>query len=136
MRSIIKHFLALAFLFVGFQVHAKGSCKEGRDKPYSFKKMKAELNLTAEQLQQLEGVSKKMSKEIIKQKRKAMEEAQAALNSALKSEASDEQIRAQFDELQKRQEDFSRTRFEKILKVRSVLTAEQKNKFKTIFDKK
>lgn len=98
--------------------------------------MKAELNLSPEQLQQLETITKTMTKEVVKQKKKAMQEAQAALNKALKSDATDDQIRAQFDELQMRQEDFSRTRFEKILKVRSVLTAEQKHKFKTIFDKK
>lgn len=100
-----------------------------------MKNIKKELNLTAEQKKQLKD-SGGYSREDMKKKHTALREAQKSLEETLKSDASEEQIRAKFTELQTIQEDFAKARFEKILKIRSVLTPEQRAKFKNVIGKK
>ncbi len=134
--KFLKYIISTSILLAGLNASAdKKFCKGDDDKHFSFKKMKKELNLTSEQLSQLKS-SKKEMKTQLKEKKQAMRAAKKDLELALKSNTSEDQIRTKYAELQKLQEDFSKSRFEMILKVRSVLTAEQKAKFKTAFGDK
>ncbi|MFN3454611.1 MAG: Spy/CpxP family protein refolding chaperone [Pseudobdellovibrio sp.] len=133
-----KHFIVMSSLIIFSALHsyADSDCMDmGKDKFNYMKKIKKELNLTAEQKKQLKD-SGGYSREDMKQKHTALREAQKSLEETLKSDASEEQIRAKFTELQTIQEDFAKARFEKILKIRSVLTPEQRAKFKNVIGKK
>ena len=113
--------------------HGKG----GKDKHFygSLKKIKEQLNLTDEQKNKLKEMQDTYGKEAMKKKHDKMDKAQKDLEEALRSDASDEKVREQFSELQKIQEDFAKTRFEKIILIRSILTPEQRAKFKTLIGK-
>lgn len=100
-----------------------------------IKKLKEELNLTSEQKKQLKSMKSKLGKDSMKKKHAEMAKAYKDLEMALQSEASDDDIREKFNNLQKLQEDFARTRFEKILFIRSILTPEQRAKFNSLIGK-
>jgi Spy/CpxP family protein refolding chaperone len=93
------------------------------------------LNLTEEQEKKLKETQATYGKEAMKKKHDAMEKAQDELSEALKSDATDEKIREKFAALHKIQEDFATVRFEKILYIRSILTPEQRTKFKELIGK-
>ena len=123
---------------------AEAGKKEGREGGHghhgkhfygNLKKIKEQLNLTDEQKTKLKDMKATHGKEVMKKKQEAMEQAHKDLKEALKSDASDETIREKFAALQKVQEDFAKTRFEHILLIRSVLTPEQRTKFKTLIGK-
>lgn len=99
-----------------------------------LKKMKAELNLTDEQVAKLKEM-KKSSKTDMKALRKSMQEAKSNFEKALSSAATDDEIKTKYAELEKIQQEFSKARLEKILATRSVLTPEQRLKFKAHFDR-
>ncbi len=114
----------------------KGSCKGKEKHFYSIlPKVKKQLNLTEEQKNKLKEMKDTYGREAMKKNHVAMEKAQKELEEALKSDASDEKVREKFDVLHKLQEEFAKTRFEKILLVRSILTPEQRLKFKTLIEK-
>lgn len=134
-RSALFAIFSIAFLFTNLAMAEEHGDRKGRkDKHHygSLKKIKEQLNLTKEQNKLLKDSQATFGKETMKKKHGELEAAQKDLEQALKSDATDEQIRAKFTALQKLQEDFAKTRFEKILYVRSILTPEQRTKFKTL----
>lgn len=133
-RHLMKFFstiLSITVLFLGLQANA--DChKEGKGKHF-FKKMKKELNLTPQQMEQMKSF-KKEAKSQFKAKKESMKQARKALESALKSNSSEDVIRARYADLKAQQDEFSQARFEKILKIRAILTEEQRAKFKSSFE--
>ena len=115
----------------------KGDSCKGKEKHFYsvLPKIKEKLNLTEEQKNKLKETKETYGKDAMKKKHEAMEKAQKELEEALKSDASDEKVREKFEALHKIQEEFARVRFEKILVVRSILTSEQRLKFKELIGK-
>lgn len=132
--KVLSYFLSLAVLLLGLNANADGHFdKDRKDKAFSFRKMKKELNLTPVQLEQLKSF-KKEAKDQLKAKKEAMKEARKGLETTLKSDNSEEAIRTKFSELQAKQDEFSKARFEMVLKIRSILTPEQRAKFKSTYE--
>ena len=130
-------FLASPLASAGKGHGDKGDSCKGKEKSFFsiHPKIKEQLNLTEEQKNKLKEMKDTYGKEAMKKKHVAMEKAQKELEEALKSDATDEKVREKFDALHKLQEEFAKTRFEKILHVRSILTPEQRLKFKTLIGK-
>ncbi len=131
MSPKMKHALN-AFLVVAIagplstsSAHAK------RDK---YIKMAEELQLTAAQREQLEKIRGEYKK-TLPGKREAMEAKRDEMEKALRGTNPDAEVRKKFDELEKAQADFAKSRFEKILAIRAILTPEQRQKFKAFDDK-
>lgn len=132
--KVLSYFLSLTVLLLGLNANADSHFgKDGKDKAFSFRKMKKELNLTPAQVEQLKSF-KKEAKDQLKAKKEAMKEARKGLETTLKSNSSEEAIRTKFSELQAKQDEFSKARFEMVLKIRSILTPEQRAKFKSAFE--
>ena len=111
-------------------------CNEKEKQFYgSLKKIKEKLDLTEEQKNKLKDMQATYGKEAMKKKHHEMEQVQKELEDLLKSDASDEKAREKFAALQKIQEDFAKTRFERILHIRSILTPEQRAKFNNMIGK-
>ncbi len=94
-----------------------------------LEKLTKELGLTTEQQEQVKAVHGKDRAQIKKQ-REVMRTARKELEQAIKSSATDEEIHGKFSQLEKAQAEFSKLRFEKVLAIRSILTAEQRLNFK------
>ncbi len=91
-------------------------------------RMADELKFTVEQRDKLKKIQDDFHK-TLPEKRKAMEAAREELQKALRGSGSADEVRKKFEELERRQADFARSRFEKILSVRALLTPEQREKF-------
>lgn len=91
--------------------------------------MMKELNLTAEQKQKMQEL-RSGDREKMQNKRKEMQAARDALDAAMKGNASEKEIWGKFDDLQKVQAKFAKERFEKVMEIRSLLTPEQRAKFR------
>lgn len=94
-----------------------------------LEKLTKELGLTTEQQEQVKAVQDKDGAQIKKQ-REIMRTARKELEQAIKSSATDEEIRGKFSQLEKAQSEFSKLRFEKVLAIRAILTPEQRLIFK------
>lgn len=141
-KTALLAIFSMAFFLSPFALAGKKDGHDGhhgKDKEKQFygslKKIKEELNLTEEQKKQLKEMQATYGKEAMKKKHAEMDKAQDELEEALKSDASDEKVREKFVALQKIQEDFAKTRFERILHIRSILTPEQRAKFKNMIGK-
>jgi Spy/CpxP family protein refolding chaperone len=97
-------------------------------------KMADELKFTAEQREKLKKIQDEFHK-TLPEKRKAMEAAREELQKALRGSGTADEVRKKFDELERRQTDFARSRFEKILSVRALLSPEQREKFNAYDDR-
>lgn len=93
-------------------------------------RLTSELSLTDDQKSQLQKIHEEYMK-AMPEKKKAMLEARNQLQTALRGTASDSECQKRFEGLEKRQTEFGRARFQKLLAVRSVLTPEQRQKFKS-----
>ena len=130
-------FLASPLASAGKGHGDKGDSCKGKEKHFFsiHPKIKEQLNLTEEQKNKLKATKETYGREAMKKQHEAMEKAQKELEATLKSDASDEKVREKFEALHKIQEQFARLRFEKILVVRSILTPEQRLKFKDLIGK-
>lgn len=131
---------SVVFLLSNFALAGKKDMSHGcheKEKQFygSLKKIKEKLDLTDEQKTKLKDMQATYGKEAMKKKHHDMEQVQKDLEELLKSDASDEKVREKFAALQKIQEDFAKTRFERILHIRSILTPEQRTKFKNMIGK-
>lgn len=88
-----------------------------------------DLDLTKEQKQKLEAM-RADSKDDRKDNREAMKTARKALAEAAKGDASEAQLRTLFNSLQDLHKKNATARFEKLLKIRAILTPEQRKKIK------
>lgn len=116
----------LVFLAMGTSAHA-----EEQHESRFIKKMTAELELSSAQQKKLKKIHDS-SKADMKSKHKAMLEAQDTLDKTLHSDASDDEVRTKFNDLVKKQDDFTKARLEKILQVRKILSPEQRAKLQAM----
>lgn len=94
-----------------------------------------ELNLTNEQKEKLKNLRKE-SKDDRKEDFQKMRAESEAFRKKMASNAADDELRKDFAEQQKKRSEFAKQRFEHMLKVRAILTPEQRQKFAEITEKK
>jgi Spy/CpxP family protein refolding chaperone len=102
--------------------------------PEKYEKLAASLKFTPEQREKLQKIQDEYHK-TLPGKHQAMDQARMELETALKSEMSNDEVRKKFAEVEKRQTEFTEARFEKVLAVRALLTAEQRKMF-NVYDEK
>lgn len=88
-------------------------------------KLMQELDLTPEQSQQVEAIQEE-SKEIAEDLKEQMRSQREEMKSLMASDADAEEIRAQYQEAQSLRQELGNNRFETMLRVREVLTSEQR----------
>ncbi len=87
-----------------------------------------ELNLTKEQIQKIQAI-RRQYQDRLTQQRQSVKQAQQSLKDLMASgNASSEQIRQQFNQVQALQQTLADTRMESMLAIRTVLTGEQRQK--------
>lgn len=118
MRMVVVFFTVLAMQNTAFAESNQTKSSWLRD----------ELRLSDEQRARLSKIEKE-SAEALFAKRQTMRKAKDTLEAAVKSEESDAQLKEKFQAMQLAENDFSAARFEKVLKIRSLLTSEQRAKF-------
>ncbi|MCP5468357.1 MAG: Spy/CpxP family protein refolding chaperone [Deltaproteobacteria bacterium] len=85
-----------------------------------------EYQPTAEQMQQIEDLYEKSGD--WRESREKMRESRKSLHDAMRSDASEAELRKKFNEMQKMKQEMHQKHFEKMLKLRSILTPEQREK--------
>jgi Spy/CpxP family protein refolding chaperone len=127
MRIFSKVISSVAVL--GFTLLTAGSALSDERSGGFLERIKSQLDLSTEQREQLKAIA-----EPHRENRKAMHEeletARNGLEAALSSSATDQELRTLFETLKAAQEKMALARFEKILKIRAILTAEQRKKFR------
>lgn len=128
---IERHAFIHRFLLTGFAIFLATLSQNSlaKDTWRSRHNAQIELNLTAEQQTKLDKIEKEYSASLGDQ-RAAMSSARRSLESALQSSDSDDQIRKKFELLRVAEEQFAKTRFNKILEIRALLTPDQRIKFR------
>jgi Spy/CpxP family protein refolding chaperone len=111
------------------KISAKDSAAKDPVKELRWTKIADELKLTSDQRTKLDKIRSEFRK-TLPGKRKAMESSEEDLQKALRSSATEDELRKKFGELAKKQDEFATARFEKILAIRALLTSEQREKFK------
>lgn len=96
--------------------------------PIEITKVFEKLNLSADQKAQLKVLREEMQRNVETNK-VAVAEARAKLDSVLDGESSDEAIRAAHAELMKQRNELETQQLEHMLKVRALLTPEQRKTF-------
>lgn len=97
--------------------------------------LKKELGLTDEQYAKVKSFKEADRKEL-ETIRKNFKELKKSFNETMKKTSStNEELKQKFDEFQKARDQYQRARFEKMLKMRGVLTPEQLEKFSKAMDK-
>ena len=87
-----------------------------------------ELNLSKEQIQKIQAI-RRQYQDRLTQQRQSVKQAQQALKDLMASgDASSEQIRQKFNQVQTMQQTLADTRMESMLAIRTVLTVEQRQK--------
>lgn len=89
------------------------------------------LNLTPEQVQQIQAIRKRYQARLTAE-RQAVRVAQQELNQLMTGNASPEQIRQQFEQLQGLKQKLGDTRLESMLAIRNVLNPDQRQKLTEI----
>lgn len=97
--------------------------------------LKKELGLSDEQYAKVKSFREADRKEI-EVIRKNFKELKKSFNEAMeKTSSTNEELKQKFDEFQKARDQYQRARFEKMLKMRGVLTPEQLEKFSKAMNK-
>lgn len=100
-----------------------------RVKQFPAPRMIEDLALTEDQVEQLKKIHED-KKDQFRAKREAIMERRKKLNEAMQGDTKESELRKLFQSLQDTQKEFMETRFEKVLSIRSILTPEQRKKFK------
>ncbi|MDF5722256.1 MAG: Spy/CpxP family protein refolding chaperone [Rhizonema sp. PD37] len=87
-----------------------------------------ELNLTPQQIQQINAI-RKQAKEQIPQKRQAVRQAQQELYQLMSGTASTEQVRDKYNQLKTLRQELSDAEFDNTVAIRDVLNTQQRQKF-------
>ncbi|UIE38779.1 Spy/CpxP family protein refolding chaperone [Leptodesmis sichuanensis] len=111
--SAISHSIALAQLNQPKRAEARGWLKE--------------LNLSSEQIQKIRQIRSQYQGRLTQQRR-AAQQAQRELKELMAGNASTEQVRQKFDQVQRLRQELSDTRMESMLAIRKVLNPEQRQK--------
>jgi protein CpxP len=96
----------------------------GRDKQGWLK----DLNLTPDQLQKIQ-VIRNQYKDQFSQQRQTAQQAQRELRDLMAGDASSEQIRQKYKQVQALKQQYANTRFNSMVDIREILTPEQRQKF-------
>ncbi len=99
--------------------------------PVEITKVFEKLNLTPEQKTQMKTLREEMQQNVEKNK-VGVAEAQRKLDSVMDGESSDEVIRSAHTELVKQRNELETQQLEHMLKVRALLTAEQRKTFSSL----
>lgn len=99
--------------------------------PVEITKVFEKLNLTADQKAQMKVLREEMQRNVEKNK-VAVAEAQAKLDSVLDGDSSDDTIRAAHSDLLKQRNELESQQLEHMLKVRALLTPEQRKTFSSL----
>lgn len=75
---------------------------------------------------------RQQSRDEVKTKKASLKEAREKLKTAMKSNASDQELETLFEQTLTLQQEMSRLRFKKMISVRAVLTPEQREKFNAL----
>jgi len=86
-----------------------------------------ELNLSPEQIQQIRQIRGQYQGRLTQQ-RQAVQQAQQELKDLMAGNASTEQVRQKFDQVQRLRQELTNTRMESMLAIRGVLNPEQRQK--------
>ncbi|MBW4552853.1 MAG: Spy/CpxP family protein refolding chaperone [Aphanocapsa sp. GSE-SYN-MK-11-07L] len=87
-----------------------------------------DLNLTPEQLKQLQAVRQQYSGQLT-QKAQNLRQARQEMVQMMSGTATDQQLRAKFDQIEALHQEVTKLRFESMLAMRSLLTPEQRSQF-------
>ncbi|AFY64927.1 Spy/CpxP family protein refolding chaperone [Geitlerinema sp. PCC 7407] len=87
-----------------------------------------DLGLSPDQLQQLQSI-RGQYREPLQAKRTALRQAQDELRTRMTGDASDDEIRRQFQEVQRLRQEMAELRFESMLAARKIMTDEQRDRF-------
>ncbi|RYZ81615.1 MAG: hypothetical protein EOP04_23615 [Proteobacteria bacterium] len=118
---------------LGLLIMAMGSpalAKPGSE-PGEITKVYEKLNLSPEQKTQIKGMREEMQRNVEKNKQ-GVAEAQSKFDKALDEESSDETIRSTHTDLVKQRNDLETQQLEHMLKVRALLTPEQRKTFSSL----
>ncbi len=99
--------------------------------PAEITKVFEKLNLTSEQKAQMKVLREEMQKNVA-QNKVAVKEAKAKLDSVMDGESSDEAIREAHREFMKQRNELEDLQLEHMLKVRALLTPEQRKTFSSL----
>lgn len=127
LNKVLSVLILLSFVLIPTASYAEGGGKHGG-------KMFQKLNLTEEQQAQFKEL-REQSKETFEAKKEAVKSAKEKLTAAATTGATNAQLTTLFKEFQKARSDMSLYRFEQKLKMKALLTDEQKENFKLIRDK-
>jgi protein CpxP len=86
-----------------------------------------DLNLSPEQIQQIRQIRGQYQGRLTQQ-RQAVQQAQQELKDLMAGNASTEQVRQKFDQVQRLRDELTKTRMESMLAIRGVLNPEQRQK--------
>ncbi|MEB3280785.1 MAG: Spy/CpxP family protein refolding chaperone [Lyngbya sp.] len=115
------------------QILAQGKVYAGE--PDDTEQLLEQLNATPEQKQKMQEI-RAQYQDRISERKQLVRQAQQQLQELLSSNASDSQIRQQYDELMRLKQEMSKLQFEIILEVREVLTPEQRRQFADIMEQR
>jgi len=118
--------LCFASVLAGSPAQARQSSE-----PVEITKVFEKLNLSSEQKQQMKVLREEMQANVEKNK-VAVAEAKAKLDNVLDGESSDESIRTANAELIKQRNELETLQLEHMLKVRALLTPEQRKTFSSL----
>ena len=136
MNAIFKGigFLAI-FSLMALPVQAERTRGGDRHREGRLERMAAELALTAEQQEKMKTIHEKYEGAHSAMKEK-IHAAHQSLDEALRTDASEDVLRQKFSAIEDLKAEAGKQRFEKVLEVRKVLTAEQRLKFHEIMQKR
>ena len=118
--------LTLILALVSSQAFSRGG--RGGKRGRGLEKVLSQLNLSKEQMQKIKSF-KQNTKSSRRETRSKIQAARKEMNEAFNSSASDSDLMAKHDKLKKLKAEMADLRFDKMLKIRSVLTSEQRSKY-------
>jgi len=92
-----------------------------------------ELNLSPEQTRQIQAIRSRYKGQI-EQRQQRSRQAQQQLRSLMAGDASAEQVRQQFRQVQAARQDLAEVQFNSFLEIRAILTPQQRRKFAEIME--
>ncbi|MEW6054970.1 MAG: Spy/CpxP family protein refolding chaperone [Bdellovibrionota bacterium] len=124
--------LQAAFVSTSY-ARGKGGPSDGFDHLFHQRTLK-QLNLNEEQKKKLQDIRKEARSDR-KDQRESLKTSHEELKKKMASDASEDELRKQFSEIQAKRAELQKGRFERMLKVRAVMTPEQRKQLMEIAEK-